>query len=117
DTNSAGTLDATQRTVEYVRKLGLKGKPVGVEMAFLPADAAAPLASGAPGSEMKNALFVLERLRAKKRPEELALLKKASELVVDAMKASMAKAAPGRTKEDLFETLRREEVIRGLTFE
>ena len=117
NTNSAGTLDAAEKAAEYVRKLGLKGKRVGVEMAFLPADAAAALATGLPGSEIKNALFVLERLRAKKRPEELALLRKASELVVDSMKATMAKAVPGMTKEELFETLRREEVNRGLTFE
>src|SRR5215467_9055191 len=80
---------------DYMDAMGIRGKRVGVEMAFLPADAAAALASGLPGSEIKNALFVLERLRAKKRPEELALLRKASELVVDSMKATMAKAVPG----------------------
>src|SRR5215510_10698229 len=41
DTNSAGSVDAMQKAVEHVRKLGLKPKRVGVEMAFLPADAAA----------------------------------------------------------------------------
>ena len=60
---------------------------------------------------------MLERLRAVKRPNELALLKKASELVVNSMKATMAKAGPGMSKRELFETLRKEEVNRGLTFE
>jgi len=117
NTNSAGSLDVMAKAVEYVRKSGVRAKRVGVEMAFLPADAAAALKSGLEGSEVKDALFVLERLRAKKRPDELAMLRKASELVVDAMRATMAKAGPGMTKQELFETLRREEVNRGLTFE
>ena len=75
------------------------------------------LRSALPDSEVKNALFVLERLRAKKRPDELAMLRKASELVVDSMKAVIAKTGPGMTKQEQFETLRREEVNRGLTFE
>ena len=106
-----------QKAVDYVRKSGVKAKRVGVEMAFLPADAAATLRGGLADSEVKDGLFVLERLRAKKRPDELAMLRKASELVVDSMKAVIAKTGPGMTKRELFETLRREEVNRGLTFE
>jgi len=117
NTNSGGSLDAMAKAVEYVRKSGVKAKRVGVEMAFLPADAAAQLKGGLQDSEIKDALFVLERLRARKRPNELALLRQASELVIDAMQATMAKARPGMTKQELFETLRREEVNRGLTFE
>jgi Xaa-Pro aminopeptidase len=117
NTSSAGSVDAMQNAVDYVRKSGVKAKRIGVEMSFLPADAAATLKSGLPDAEVKNALFVLERLRAVKRPDELALLRKASELVVDSMKAVMAKTVPGMTKQEQFETLRREEVNRGLTFE
>jgi Xaa-Pro aminopeptidase len=116
-TNNSGSVDTMQKAAEYVRRAGVKAKRVGVEMAFLPADAAAALEGGLADSEVKDALFVLERLRAKKRPDELALLRKASELVVDSMKATMAKVSPGMTKQELFETLRREEVNRGLTFE
>ncbi len=117
NTGSGGSLDAMQKAVDYIRKSGVKAKRVGVEMAFLPADAAALLQRGLADSEVKDALFTLERLRAVKRPDELALLRKSSELVVDSMKATMAKAAPGMTKQELFETLKREEVNRGLTFE
>ena len=60
-------------------QVGVKAKRLGVEMAFLPADAAAALKSGFPDSEVKDGLFVLERLRAKKRPEELDMLRKSSE--------------------------------------
>jgi len=117
NTKSGGSLDAMQKAVEHVRKAGAKAPRVGVEMAFLPADAAALLKKGLGDGEIKDALFVLERLRAVKRPDELALLRKSSELVVESMKATMAKAHPGLSKRELFETLRREEVNRGLTFE
>jgi Xaa-Pro aminopeptidase len=117
NTNSGGSLDAMAKAIDHVRKAGAKAQRVGVELAFLPADAAAALGKGLTGSEIKDALFVLERLRAVKRPDELALLRKASDLVIESMKATMAKAHPGMSKKELFETLRREEVNRGLTFE
>lgn len=116
-TNAAGTLDAVAKAVEHLKKSGVKAKRIGVEMAFLPADAAMALRSAMADSEIKDGLFVLERLRAVKRPNELALLRKASELVVDTMKAVIAKTVPGMTKQEQFEMLRREEVNRGLTFE
>jgi Xaa-Pro aminopeptidase len=117
NTGSAGSVDVMQKAVEHVRKSGVKARRIGVEMAFLPVDSYQALQSAFADSEIKDGLFVLERLRAVKRPNELALLKKASELVVDSMKATMAKAGPGMSKRELFETLRREEVNRGLTFE
>jgi Xaa-Pro aminopeptidase len=116
-TNCSGTVDAMQKAAEHVRKSGVPAKRIGVEMAFLPADAAMTLRGALKDSEVKDGLFVLERLRAKKRPDELALLRKASELVVESMTAVMARAAPGMTKRELFDTLRKEEVNRGLTFE
>jgi len=106
NTNSAGSVDAMQKAVDYVRKSGVKAKRVGVEMAFLPADAAGTLRGGLADSEVKDGLFVLERLRAKKRPDELAMLRKASDLVVESMKAVIAKTGPGMTKQEQFEMLR-----------
>jgi Xaa-Pro aminopeptidase len=117
NTASAGSVDAMQKAVDHIRKSGVKARSIGVEMAFLPVDAYKALQSAFGDSEIKDGLFVLERLRAVKRPDELALLKKSSELVVESMKATMAKAGPGMSKRELFETLRREEVNRGLTFE
>jgi Xaa-Pro aminopeptidase len=116
-TNCSGSVDAMQKAADYVRKSGVKSKRIAVEMPFLPADAAMALRSALKDSDIKDGLFVLERLRAKKRPDELALLRKSSELVIDSMKAVMAKAGPGTSKRELFEMLRKEEVNRGLTFE
>ena len=60
---------------------------------------------------------MLERQRLRKSPQELAMLKDASEKVIDAMMAAIAQSGPGTTKAEIAETLRREEVNRGLTFE
>ena len=69
------------------------------------------------GGELKDALFVLERLRSIKTPDELKKLKYASEAVIESMKAVIANHGPGSTKAELVEALRREETNRGLTFE
>ena len=100
-----------------LRKLAPKVKRVGVERAFLPADAAELMARELPGVTFVEAHMPLERLRARKTREELDLLRVASELVVDSMLAVIASHGPGATKMELVEALRREEVNRGLTFE
>ena len=114
---SMGSVDAINRAVEIVKKSGVPAKRIGVEMAFLPMDAGRALSSAFADSEIKDALFVLERLRAVKSQVELAKLKKASELVTEAMLEVIVAHGPGTTKRELFEALRRAEVQRGLTFE
>ncbi len=116
-TNGAGSVDSMEKAVAHVKKLGLRSKRVGVESAFLPLDAAAALNRDLPGAEVVDGLFVLERLRAVKTPEELDLLRIASDRVIEAMLAVFAGHGPGTTKNVLTEALRREEVNRGLTFE
>jgi Xaa-Pro aminopeptidase len=111
------TLDSTQLAVDHLAKLGSKVKRVGVERAFLPAEAAELMARELPGVTFVEAHLPLERLRARKTREELDLLRLASELVIDSMLAVIASHGPGETKLELVEALRREEVNRGLTFE
>jgi len=116
-TNSSGSVDAIEKAVAHVRKIGIKPRRIGIELPFLPADAADALRGAFAGCEVRNALFVLERLRAKKRPDELALLRQASEHVIDAMNAVIANHGQGTTKRELFDALRREETNRGMIFE
>jgi Xaa-Pro aminopeptidase len=116
-TNTAGTVDAMQKAVDHIRKIGLKPKLIAVEFGFLPYDSSLVLRNSFPDAEWVDALFVLERQRAKKSPEELKLLKYASEAVVDSMKSVIAVSKPGVTKNEVVEALRREETNRGLTFE
>jgi Xaa-Pro aminopeptidase len=116
-TESSGSVDAVARAIGLIRDTGVPLKHVGVEMAFLPMDAGRALASALPGAELKDALFVLERLRAVKSTEELERLRTASELVIAAMLEVIARHGPGTTKQQLSDALRIAEVSRGLTFE
>jgi Xaa-Pro aminopeptidase len=116
-TNTAGSVDAMQKAVEYVRKIGLKPKRIAAEFGFLPYDASIVLRGAFPEADLVDALFVLERQRVKKSADELAKLKIASEAVLDSMKAVIASHGPGATKAEVTEALRREETNRGLTFE
>jgi Xaa-Pro aminopeptidase len=117
ETTTNGSLDAMEKAIAYLRRAGIATRNIGVEMPFLPVDAATSLRSAFPEANVKDAVVVLERLRARKRPEELALLREASERVVQSMLAVMTKHAPGATKRELTEALRREEVSRGMNFE
>jgi Xaa-Pro aminopeptidase len=112
-----GSLDAAQAAADYLAKLGPNVKRIGVERAFLPADADELLRRALPRAELVEAQFPLERLRACKTPQELAYLSEASDRVVDSMLAVIAAHGPGSSKLELTEALRREEVNRGLTFE
>jgi Xaa-Pro aminopeptidase len=116
-TTSNGSVEAMTKAVEYMRKAGLKAKRIATEFGFLPYDASKVLRAGFPDADWVDALFVLERQRLKKSQAELKLLKAASEAVIEAMKATIAKSAPGTTKEQVVETLRCEETLRGLIFE
>ncbi|HWM48697.1 MAG TPA: Xaa-Pro peptidase family protein [Xanthobacteraceae bacterium] len=113
----ATSIDAMQKAVAHVKKIGVKARRVGVEMPFLPLDAADALRAGLPESDLVNAVFTLERLRARKSPDELRVLKAASEKVIESMLAVIASHGPGTTKQELADALKREEVNRGLIFE
>jgi Xaa-Pro aminopeptidase len=116
-TNTSGSLDAVGNAIDYIRKAGVKARRIGAELAFLPTDAGTALRGAFPDSEIVDALFVLERLRAVKTPEELAKLRIASERVIESMLAVIASHRPGTTTRELTEALRREETSRGLTFD
>jgi len=117
NTKSWGAVDVIEKAADYVRGLSAKPLRVGVEMAFLPANSAEALRKALPQVELKDALFVLERLRARKTPQELEKLRLASDRVIDSMLAVIASHGPGATKAELTEALRREETMRGLTFD
>jgi Xaa-Pro aminopeptidase len=117
DTSAGSSLAAMQKAISHVRRLGATHRTIGVEFPFLPFDAANLLRGAFPESTVTDALFILERLRARKTPAELDLLRHASESVVESMKAVIANHGAGATKRELVEALRREETSRGLNFE
>jgi Xaa-Pro aminopeptidase len=115
--SSNGSVDAMQKAIDYVRRSGLKPSSIAAELGFLPMDAGTALRNAFADSELVDAVFVLERLRARKSTDELEKLRLASELVIDSMLAVIAAHGPGTTKRELTEALRREEVNRGLIFD
>jgi Xaa-Pro dipeptidase len=112
-----GSVDAARRAVEHLRRIGKAGARIGIEPGFLPYDAWKVLSDGLEGGTLVDATGMMERMRALKTPHELAQLRKASELITDAMMATIAAAREGSTKTEIIETLRREETDRGLQFE
>jgi Xaa-Pro aminopeptidase len=116
-TSSAGSVDAMQKAVDYMRKAGMKPKRIAAEFGFLPYDASIVLRNAFPDADWVDALYVLERQRAKKSPDELKKIKYASEAVIASMQAVIASHGPGASKNEIVEALRREETNRGLIFE
>jgi Xaa-Pro aminopeptidase len=116
-TSTAGSVDAMQKAVDYIRKAAIKTKRIAAEFGFLPYDASIVLRAAFPDADWVDALYVLERQRAKKSADELAKLKIASEAVLASMQAVIASHGPGFTKNEIVEALRREETNRGLIFE
>jgi Xaa-Pro aminopeptidase len=117
NTKSSGAVDVMEKAVDYLRRLVPNAKRIAIETAFIPLDSAAVLRKAFPNAETVDALFVLERLRARKTPQELEMLKIASDAVIDSMEAVFQNFGPGATKAELTEALRREETQRGLTFD
>jgi Xaa-Pro aminopeptidase len=116
DLDITGSRATMQRVAGHIRKLG-GVRRVGVESAFLPADGEAVLRQELSNVDIVDANFPLERLRAVKTPEEIGSLREASERVVASMLATFKQVKPGMTKHEVAETLRREEVGRGLVFD
>jgi Xaa-Pro aminopeptidase len=117
NTKSSGAVDVMEKAVDYLWRLAPNAKRIAIETAFIPLDSAAVLRKAFPNAETVDALFVLERLRARKTPQELEMLKIASDAVIDSMEAVFKNFGPGATKAELTEALRREETQRGLTFD
>jgi Xaa-Pro aminopeptidase len=116
--NSSWSSVATASEVaELIRERGLGAGTIAVEQPFLPADGFGVLQHAVPTAQWTEATPILEELRAVKRPEELALLREASEAVVDAMLAVMRTTPAGTTTRAIARRLHQEEVARGLDYE
>lgn len=105
------------KAAERIRRIGLAKGTIGVEKSFLPADTFAALAKELSDARFVDAHYLLDRLRAVKRPDELAFLREASEEIVDSMLEVVHSARPGMTTREIADEMMREEVSRGLSFE
>jgi Xaa-Pro dipeptidase len=112
-----GSVDSAVAAVEHLKAISSGNFKIGIEPGFLPKDSFDALSNGLAGAEFLDATGVLERIRAIKSPQELDLLRRASEDITDAMQATIKAAKPGDSKYQIIERLRREETNRGLQFE
>ena len=117
ETRSWGTLDATELAISHVRRMAPPNARIGVEFSVFPADGMDALRLGLSDCRIVDAHLPLERLRAVKTSDELALIREASDRVVDAMLATFAHCRPGMTKRDVADRLRQEELDRALSFD
>lgn len=116
-TRSTGSVDAMALAADHLHRIGKENARVGIEKAFLPADSFEELCKNLKGTPPIDATTVLERLRAVKTPEELSLMRKATESVAAAIHAVVKATEPGTTKRQVVDKLRLEETNRGLNFE
>jgi Xaa-Pro aminopeptidase len=116
DLSVLGSKETMQHVLSHIKKLS-GVRRIGVESAFLPADGEAILRQEMSNCDIVDAVFPLERLRASKTAEEIAYLREASERVVASMLATFKQCKVGMSKLEMTETLRREEVNRGLVFD
>lgn len=110
-----GSVDAATLAVAHLSHIGATGLRIGVEPPFLPVDAYQILAAACPG--LVDATGMLEEMRAIKTPAELGLLRQSSDLITEAMLATISAAQEGWTKARIIEELRRQETSRGLHFD
>jgi Xaa-Pro aminopeptidase len=111
-----GTLPAARAAAARIKELGLDRATIGVELPFLPADAAFLLQKELPQATLVDATDLLDALRAHKTPRELELLRSVHDRVAQAIQAGFAIGRPGITTAEVAEHVRREMTLRGLTF-
>jgi Xaa-Pro aminopeptidase len=120
ETTHFTNMTVAQSASSAVAQLAQNGKRrlrIGVEMGFLPVEAFRVLQDGLPDAQFISATFTLELLRAIKTPEELSVIRQASEKVADAMLEVFASIAEGDTKHTIVKALEKAEIRRGLKFE
>lgn len=112
-----GTRDAMAEAIAHIETLKSPPRKIAFEAGFLPVDAYQALHARFENCAMEDAVLILERLRAVKTADEIALLRYASDKVVDAMLSVFASHGPGTRKSDMISALKLEETKRGLTFD
>jgi len=114
---SWSSADSARSAAASLTKRGLTSGTVAVELRFIPADAMDILRAELPDVTFVDAQILLETLRAVKSPTELALVRTASEGIINSMLATFEVVQPGMTKAQIVEQFRREQTNRGLVFD
>ncbi|MEO0486113.1 MAG: Xaa-Pro peptidase family protein [Pseudomonadota bacterium] len=111
------TTEPIELAAAHLKERGILSPRIGIEPSFLPVDAYEALKSAFPDAHLHNATGVLERLRAVKTPQELDLLRLATDKISASMVATVEAAQERWSKFEIIERIKAEEVSRGLMFE
>lgn len=111
-----GTISSAAALAEHLKELGLQKARIGMEMPFLPADAYQQLRHALPNADFTDATPLFETLRARKNPEELAILRQAYADLAEAIHATFLGSTEGETTRDIAGRAEREIATRGLSF-
>lgn len=114
---SSTSVEAMAFAVKHVKAIATPALRIGIEMSFLPTDAADVLRRGIPDCQFVEAMRPLEKLRSIKTAAELEILREASERVVASMLDTINQARPGQSKREIIGHLRRAELSRDMIFE
>lgn len=102
--------------VDALRSRGLQDAAIGVQAPFLSLELYGPLRERLPDARLRDAVPVLEHLRAVKSPRELALMRTVSERIVESMEAVFARARGGDRSLDVERWMADEQRRRGIEF-
>lgn len=110
-------IDTAKSIASALQDRGLTGATVAVEMGFIPADCLDTLRAELPGARFVDAQKLLESLRGIKSPDEVELVREASEKIIASMLATFGEVRPGMTRKAIVECFRRHQTDRGLVFD
>ncbi|WP_441236192.1 M24 family metallopeptidase [Bradyrhizobium sp. 930_D9_N1_4] len=114
---SSTSVEAMTLALAHVKAVATPALRIGVEMSFLPADAADVLRRELPACQLVEAMRPLEKLRSIKSAAELEILREASERVVASMMDAVNRTRAGQSKREIIDHLRRAELSRDMIFE
>jgi Xaa-Pro aminopeptidase len=109
--------DAIAPTAARIEALGLATGTIAVEQVFLPAAALEMLRRALPRATFVEANRILERQRAIKTDDEIALLRRGTDAIAEAMIAVFQGVEAGATTREITTRLATEEAARGIDFD
>ena len=116
-TNSSGALDTMKRAAEYLKRSASRRSASASRRRSCRWTRARRCARRWRTPRSRTRWSCWSGCGCASRRKSSTMLRTSSEKVIDAMLATIAQSGPGTTKAEIAETLRREEVNRGLTFE
>ena len=108
------TEHATEGAIDCVKRRGLGGRRIGVELGFLPASAYEELRRQLPDAELVDATPILAELRAVKTSEEFDILRRNAAKSVDSIQSALATCKTGVTTTEIQQRLQSEMALRGI---